>query len=278
MNFSAAEYTRQAREAADYIKEKLGGRTPEIAITLGSGLGDLADQLVDAINIPYGEIPHFPVSTVAGHKGQFVVGKLGGREVLCMQGRFHYYEGYDLKQVTLPVRVMKLLGIGTLIVTNAAGGINTGFRPGNLMLIEDHLNLTGENPLIGENPSEFGERFFDMTVAYDREYRTLAEQLAVEMNIPLQKGVYAWLTGPNYETPAEIRYLRTIGADAVGMSTVPEVLVARHSGLRVCGISCITNLAAGMGEGLLSHEEVKETADRVKVDFMRLVTALVTRM
>lgn len=278
MNFSAAEYTRQAREAADYIKEKLGGRTPEIAITLGSGLGDLADQLVDAINIPYGEIPHFPVSTVAGHKGQFVVGKLGGREVLCMQGRFHYYEGYDLKQVTLPVRVMKLLGIGTLIVTNAAGGINTGFRPGNLMLIEDHLNLTGENPLIGENPSEFGERFFDMTVAYDREYRTLAEQLAAEMNIPLQKGIYAWLTGPNYETPAEIRYLRTIGADAVGMSTVPEVLVARHSDLRVCGISCITNLAAGMGEGLLSHEEVKETADRVKVDFMRLVTALVSRM
>lgn len=217
------------------------------------------------MQIPYGDIPHFPVSTVAGHKGQFVVGKLEGREVLCMQGRFHYYEGYDLKQVTLPVRVMKLLGIGTLIVTNAAGGINTGFRPGNLMLIEDHLNLTGENPLIGENLEAFGERFFDMTVAYDREYRTLAENLAAELDIPLQKGVYAWLTGPNYETPAEIRYLRTIGADAVGMSTVPEVLVARHCGLRVCGISCITNLAAGMGEGLLSHEEVKETADRVKV-------------
>ena len=212
------------------------------------------------------------------HKGQFVVGKLEGREVLCMQGRFHYYEGYDLKQVTLPVRVMKLLGIGTLIVTNAAGGINTGFRPGNLMLIEDHLNLTGENPLIGENLEAFGERFFDMTVAYDREYRTLAENLAAELDIPLQKGVYAWLTGPNYETPAEIRYLRTIGADAVGMSTVPEVLVARHCGLRVCGISCITNLAAGMGEGLLSHEEVKETADRVKVDFIRLVTALTSRM
>lgn len=230
------------------------------------------------MQIPYGDIPHFPVSTVAGHKGQFVVGKLEGREVLCMQGRFHYYEGYDLKQVTLPVRVMKLLGIGTLIVTNAAGGINTGFRPGNLMLIEDHLNLTGENPLIGENLEAFGERFFDMTVAYDREYRTLAENLAAELDIPLQKGVYAWLTGPNYETPAEIRYLRTIGADAVGMSTVPEVLVARHCGLRVCGISCITNLAAGMGEGLLSHEEVKETADRVKVDFIRLVTALTSRM
>lgn len=278
MNFSAAEYTRQVQEAAAYIKEKLSGRKPEIAITLGSGLGDLAEQLTDAVQIPYGDIPHFPVSTVAGHKGQFVVGKLEGREVLCMQGRFHYYEGYDLKQVTLPVRVMKLLGIGTLIVTNAAGGINTGFRPGNLMLIEDHLNLTGENPLIGENLEAFGERFFDMTVAYDREYRILAENLAAELDIPLQKGVYAWLTGPNYETPAEIRYLRTIGADAVGMSTVPEVLVARHCGLRVCGISCITNLAAGMGEGLLSHEEVKETADRVKVDFIRLVTALTSRM
>ena len=278
MNFSAAEYTRQIREAADYIQEKLGGRTPEIAITLGSGLGDLADQLTDTVNIPYGEIPHFPVSTVPGHKGQFVAGKLGGREVLCMQGRFHYYEGYDLKQVTLPVRVMKLLGIQTLIVTNAAGGINTGFRPGDLMLIEDHLNLTGENPLIGENLEQFGLRFFDMTVAYDRDYRTLAQQVAEELKIPLQKGVYAWLTGPNFETPAEIRYLRTIGADAVGMSTVPEVLVARHSGLQVCGISCITNLAAGMGEGLLSHEEVNETADRVKADFMRLVTALVGRM
>ena len=278
MNFSAEEYTRQVQEAAAYIKEKLGGRAPEIAITLGSGLGDLADHLVDAVQIPYGEIPHFPVSTVAGHKGQFVVGKLEGREVLCMQGRFHYYEGYDLKQVTLPVRVMKLLGISTLIVTNAAGGINAGFRPGNLMLIEDHLNLTGENPLIGENLEVFGDRFFDMTVAYDAGYRALAEQLAAELNIPLQKGVYAWLTGPNYETPAEIRYLRAIGADAVGMSTVPEVLVARHSGLRVCGISCITNLAAGMGDGLLSHEEVKETADRVKVDFIRLVTALTGRM
>ena len=278
MNFSAEEYTRQVQEAAAYIKEKLGGRAPEIAITLGSGLGDLADHLVDAVQIPYGEIPHVPVSTVAGHTGQFVVGKLEGREVLCMQGRFHYYEGYDLKQVTLPVRVMKLLGISTLIVTNAAGGINTGFQPGNLMLIEDHLNLTGENPLIGENLEVFGDRFFDMTVAYDAEYRALAEQLAAELNIPLQKGVYAWLTGPNYETPAEIRYLRAIGADAVGMSTVPEVLVARHSGLRVCGISCITNLAAGMGDGLLSHEEVKETADRVKVDFIRLVTALTGRM
>ena len=278
MNFSAAEYTRQVQEAAAYIKEKLNGRKPEIAITLGSGLGDLAEQLTDAVQIPYGDIPHFPVSTVAGHKGQFVVGKLEGREVLCMQGRFHYYEGYDLKQVTMPVRVMKLLGIDSLLVTNAAGGINTGFHAGTLMLIEDHLNLTGENPLIGENLDAFGDRFFDMTVAYDKEYRTLAKATAEELNIPLATGVYAWLTGPNFETPAEIRYLRTIGADAVGMSTVPEVLVARHSGIRVLGISCITNLAAGMTDNTLSHEEVKETADRVQNEFIRLVTGIVSRM
>ena len=275
---TAAEYTRQVQEAAAYVRSALGGRRPEIAITLGSGLGDLAERLDAPLTIPYKEIPHFPVSTVSGQKGQFVCGKLGGKEVLCMQGRFHYYEGYDLKQVTMPVRVMKLLGIDSLLVTNAAGGINTGFHAGTLMLIEDHLNLTGENPLIGENLDAFGDRFFDMTVAYDKEYRTLAKATAEELNIPLATGVYAWLTGPNFETPAEIRYLRTIGADAVGMSTVPEVLVARHSGIRVLGISCITNLAAGMTDNTLSHEEVKETADRVQNEFIRLVTGIVSRM
>ena len=275
---TAAEYTRQVQEAAAYVRSALDGRRPEIAITLGSGLGDLAERLDAPLTIPYKEIPHFPVSTVSGHKGQFVCGKLGGKEVLCMQGRFHYYEGYDLKQVTMPVRVMKLLGIDSLLVTNAAGGINTGFHAGTLMLIEDHLNLTGENPLIGENLDAFGDRFFDMTVAYDKEYRTLAKATAEELNIPLATGVYAWLTGPNFETPAEIRYLRTIGADAVGMSTVPEVLVARHSGIRVLGISCITNLAAGMTNNTLSHEEVKETADRVQNEFIRLVTGIVSRM
>ena len=275
---TAAEYTRQVQEAAAYVRSALDGRRPEIAITLGSGLGDLAERLDAPLTIPYKEIPHFPVSTVSGHKGQFVCGKLGGKEVLCMQGRFHYYEGYDLKQVTMPVRVMKLLGIDSLLVTNAAGGINTGFHAGTLMLIEDHLNLTGENPLIGENLDAFGDRFFDMTVAYDKEYRTLAKATAEELNIPLATGVYAWLTGPNFETPAEIRYLRTIGADAVGMSTVPEVLVARHSGIRVLGISCITNLAAGMTDNTLSHEEVKETADRVQNKFIRLVTGIVSRM
>ena len=275
---TAAEYTRQVQEAAAYVRSALGGRRPEIAITLGSGLGDLAERLDAPLTIPYKEIPHFPVSTVSGHKGQFVCGKLGGKEVLCMQGRFHYYEGYDLKQVTMPVRVMKLLGIDSLLVTNAAGGINTGFHAGTLMLIEDHLNLTGENPLIGENLDAFGDRFFDMTVAYDKEYRTLAKATAEELNIPLATGVYAWLTGPNFETPAEIRYLRTIGADAVGMSTVPEVLAARHSGIRVLGISCITNLAAGMTDNTLSHEEVKETAGRVQNEFIRLVTGIVSRM
>ena len=275
---TAAEYTRQVQEAAAYVRAALDGRRPEIAITLGSGLGDLAERLDAPLTIPYKEIPHFPVSTVSGHKGQFVCGKLGGKEVLCMQGRFHYYEGYDLKQVTMPVRAMKLLGIDSLLVTNAAGGINTGFHTGTLMLIEDHLNLTGENPLIGENLDAFGDRFFDMTVAYDKEYRTLAKATAEELNIPLATGVYAWLTGPNFETPAEIRYLRTIGADAVGMSTVPEVLVARHSGIRVLGISCITNLAAGMTDNTLSHEEVKETADRVQNEFIRLVTGIVSRM
>ena len=275
---TAAEYTRQVQEAAAYVRSALGGRRPEIAITLGSGLGDLAERLDAPLTIPYKEILHFPVSTVSGHKGQFVCGKLGGKEVLCMQGRFHYYEGYDLKQVTMPVRVMKLLGIDSLLVTNAAGGINTGFHAGTLMLIEDHLNLTGENPLIGENLDAFGDRFFDMTVAYDKEYRTLAKATAEELNIPLATGVYAWLTGPNFETPAEIRYLRTIGADAVGMSTVPEVLVARHSGIRVLGISCITNLAAGMTDNTLSHEEVKETADRIQNEFIRLVTGIVSRM
>ena len=275
---TAAEYTRQVQKATAYVRSALGGRRPEIAITLGSGLGDLAERLDAPLTIPYKEIPHFPVSTVSGHKGQFVCGKLGGKEVLCMQGRFHYYEGYDLKQVTMPVRVMKLLGIDSLLVTNAAGGINTGFHAGTLMLIEDHLNLTGENPLIGENLDAFGDRFFDMTVAYDKEYRTLAKATAEELNIPLATGVYAWLTGPNFETPAEIRYLRTIGADAVGMSTVPEVLVARHSGIRVLGISCITNLAAGMTDNTLSHEEVKETADRVQNEFIRLVTGIVSRM
>ena len=275
---TAAEYTRQVQEAAAYVRSALDGRRPEIAITLGSGLGDLAERLDAPLTIPYKEIPHFPVSTVSGHKGQFVCGKLGGKEALCMQGRFHYYEGYDLKQVTMPVRVMKLLGIDSLLVTNAAGGINTGFHAGTLMLIEDHLNLTGENPLIGENLDAFGDRFFDMTVAYDKEYRTLAKATAEELNIPLATGVYAWLTGPNFETPAEIRYLRTIGADAVGMSTVPEVLVARHSGIRVLGISCSTNLAAGMTDNTLSHEEVKETADRVQNEFIRLVTGIVSRM
>lgn len=276
--FDPSLYYKQIKEAADYVKEKLGDRAPKLAIVLGSGLGDLAETLTDTSVIDYCDIPHFPVSTVHGHKSRFIVGKLGEKEVLCMQGRFHYYEGYDLKQVTLPVRVMKLLGIESLILSNAAGGVNSSFKPGNLMLIKDHINLTGQNPLIGANLDEFGLRFIDMTVAYDKEYRRIAHIVSEELGIHLKKGVYAWLTGPCFETPAEIKHLRAIGADAVGMSTVPEVIVARHCGIRVLGISCITNMAAGMTGELLSHEEVNETADRVKDEFISFVTAIANRI
>lgn len=276
--FHKEEYQAEIQAAAAFVAARLGECKPKIAIVLGSGLGDLADKIQTPQFIPYGEIPHFPQSTVSGHKGQFVAGMLGDQPVLCMQGRFHYYEGYDLRQVTLPIRVMRELGVELLIVTNAAGGVNATYHPGNLMLINDHLNLTGENPLIGPNLEEYGLRFFDMTVAYDAEYRKLAHTTAQRLGIDLKEGVYAWMTGPNFETPAEIRYIQGIGGDAVGMSTVPEVLVARHCGLRVLGISCITNMAAGLGDSLLSHEEVKETADRVKDQFEQLVTQIVQQV
>jgi len=272
------EYRYHVGEAAEFLQAKLDGRSPKIGIILGSGLGALADQLEERLVIPYQSIPYFPVSTVAGHEGRFVAGKLGGKEVLCMQGRFHYYEGYHLKMVTMPVRVMKLLGIETLIVTNAAGGINTDFKPGDLMLITDHINMIGENPLIGPNWDAFGSRFFDMTTAYDPDYRRLAEETAISLGFSLQKGVYAWMSGPCYETPAEIRFLQTIGADAVGMSTVPEVIVARHAGMRVLGVSCITNMAAGITGEPLNHEEVTETADRVRTRFESLITQWVSRV
>lgn len=269
------EYIEMIKTSADYIKEKLNGFKPEICIVLGSGLGDLAETLENKINIPYADIPNFVRSTVAGHKGQFAAGILNGKKVICMQGRFHFYEGYELRLVTLPVRVMKAIGVEKIIVTNAAGGVNKSFNPGDLMIIEDHINLTGQNPLIGSNLDEFGTRFPDMSTAYDREYTAKAEKIAQKLNINYQKGVYAWLTGPSYETPAEIRYLRNTGADAVGMSTVPEVIVARHSGMRVLGISCITNMAAGILDKPLNHEEVNETANKVKNSFIGLITEIV---
>ncbi|MBC9810051.1 purine-nucleoside phosphorylase [Carnobacterium maltaromaticum] len=257
------------KQAASFIREKGVGEI-EIGLILGSGLGELGDEVENAIQIPYETIPNFPTSTVEGHAGQLVYGTLGGKKVLAMQGRFHYYEGYSLEMVTFPVRVMKALGIHSVIVTNAAGGLNLDFTPGELMLITDQINFTGVNPLIGPNDNEMGVRFTDMSQAYDKEYQEIVRNVAKEMNLDLKEGVYMGFAGPTYETPAEIKMARVIGADAVGMSTVPEVIVARHSGLRVIGVSCITNLAAGM-QASLNHAEVVETTERVKESFKTLV-------
>ncbi|SDC44185.1 purine-nucleoside phosphorylase [Melghirimyces thermohalophilus] len=264
----------QTERAAEAIRKKMK-QTPKIGLVLGSGLGVLAEEIANPVTIPYGEIPHFPVSTVQGHAGQLVIGDLESQPVVAMQGRFHFYEGYSMKEVTFPVRVMKALGVETLLVTNAAGGINTHFKAGDLMLIRDHLNLMFTNPLIGPNYQEWGERFPDMSEAYNPVYRRLANRVAEALDIPLKEGVYAGMTGPSYETPAEIRMLRRMGADAVGMSTVPEVLVARHAGIRVLGISCISNMAAGILPQPLSHDEVVETAERVKPRFIQLVKGIV---
>jgi purine-nucleoside phosphorylase len=270
--------TRAAiEEAAAYIRSKIG-ITPEIGLILGSGLGVLGEQLEQAVTIPYGDIPHFPISTVEGHAGELVIGRMQDRNVVLMRGRFHQYEGYDAARTTLPVRVMKALGVRTLIVTNAAGGINTSYVPGDLMIISDHLNLTGRNPLIGPNDNALGVRFPDMSEAYSRRLREIAKRSAAELGFNVQEGVYAGLLGPNYETPAEIRMLRTMGADAVGMSTVAEVIVARHAGLEVLGISCISNMAAGILDQPLSHEEVMETSEKVKDKFISLVLAVLAKV
>ena len=265
-----------AKKSAEYIQSKLKV-TPEIGLILGSGLGILAEEIEDAVAIPYSEIPNFPVSTVHGHAGQLVIGQLSGKTVIAMQGRFHHYEGYTMDKVTFPVRVMKLLGVEKLIVTNAAGGVNKDFTPGDLMLITDHINMMG-NPLIGANDERFGPRFPDMSTAYDREFQQLARTVAADLNIKIQEGVYLGLTGPTYETPAEIRMIRTLGGDAVGMSTVPEVIVANHSSMRVLGISCITNMAAGILDQPLNHEEVIETTEKVKNTFLLYVKELVKNL
>ncbi len=228
--------------AAGYVAEKLGGRKPAVGIVLGSGLGKLADSISSPITIPYKDIPGFPVSTAIGHKGNFIAGELGGKFVIAMQGRFHYYEGYPMELVTLPIRVMKVLGIGCLFVSNAAGGVNFDFSVGDLMIIRDHINLL-PNPLVGKNLDEFGPRFPDMTRPYDPKLIAKAEEIAAGLGIEVKKGVYIAGTGPSYETPSEYRYFRMIGADAVGMSTIPEVIVARHSDIPVFGMSVITNEA-----------------------------------
>lgn len=250
----------------------------DIGVILGSGLGDYAEALEDAVKLPYSEIPGFPRSTVAGHAGMWCCGTLYGKRVVMMQGRFHYYEGYGMKDVTLPVRVMQKIGVKTLIVTNAAGGVNLGYHPGELMVIGDIFSMTAQNPLIGPNLDAFGPRFPDMSCAFDKELRALAHECASEQGFALRDGVYAQMTGPTYETPAEIRMLRTLGADAVGMSTVPEVIVARHGGMRVLGISCITNMAAGILDQPLNHAEVTETANRVKGQFRNLLDRIIEKM
>lgn len=250
----------------------------DIGVILGSGLGDYAEVLEDAVKLPYSEIPGFPRSTVAGHAGMWCCGTLYGKRVVMMQGRFHYYEGYGMKDVTLPVRVMQKIGVKTLIVTNAAGGVNLGYHPGELMVIGDIFSMTAQNPLIGPNLDAFGPRFPDMSCAFDKELRALAHECANEQGFALREGVYAQMTGPTYETPAEIRMLRTLGADAVGMSTVPEVIVARHGGMRVLGISCITNMAAGILDQPLNHAEVTETANRVKGQFRNLLDRIIEKM
>jgi purine-nucleoside phosphorylase len=271
MNYNAI------KEAASYVKSKYED-TPKIGLILGSGLGVLADEIENPVKIPYNEIPNFPVSTVEGHAGQLVIGTLKGAKVIAMQGRFHFYEGYSLDKVTAPVRVMKELGVETLIVTNAAGGINESFEAGDLMLITDHINNMGTNPLIGPNDANIGVRFPDMSESYNRKLRDMAKNIANEFNIKLQEGVYVGNTGPSYETPAEVRALRTLGGDAVGMSTVPEVIIARHAGLNVLGISCISNMAAGILDQPLSHDEVIETTDKVRVNFLKLVKSIVEKI
>lgn len=248
---------------------------PELGMILGSGLGSLAELVQDKIVIPYKEIPHFPVSTVQGHSGRLVVGSLSARRVMVLQGRFHYYEGYEMHEVTFPVRLMKAMGMQGLIVTNAAGGINEDYCPGDIVILQDHINLMGNNPLKGSNISTQGPRFPDLSEAYDPKWREVALRLMADLGLKAQQGVYAALSGPSYETPAEIRYLRTIGADLVGMSTVPEVIVANHGGMRVLGISCVTNMAAGVLAQKLNHAEVIATTERIEKTFVSYVQKLI---
>jgi purine-nucleoside phosphorylase len=274
-------YIEQIKEAAAYIRNRLGDKKPVIGLVLGSGLGDMANQVEQPTAIDYHDVPHFPVSTVEGHEGRFVAGLLEGKQVIVMQGRFHYYEGYSMKKVVFPVYVMKELGIKSVVMTNAAGGMNRSFEAGDLMLISDHLNMTGDNPLIGPNHSELGVRFPDMSEAYNREYRALAMKLAEEIHadndepLRLQQGVYAGITGPTYMTPSELTMLARVGGDAIGMSTVSEVIAARHAGLKVLGISCITDMAIGEELEPLTHDQVVAVANRTKPKFIALVRAFV---
>ena len=267
----------RAEHAARIIRSRTT-ETPRIAIILGSGLGAFADDFENAVSIPYEDITGFPRSTAAGHAGRLVIGKIDQVPLMAMQGRVHFYEGYSLEQVTFPIRVFKLLGIKTLILTNASGGVNVQFSQGALMIISDHLNLLGDNPLRGPNDTRFGPRFPDMTAVYSPELQEIVIEEAKALNVEVRRGIYAALAGPSYETPAEIHLMRTLGADAVGMSTVPEAIVARHMDLEVLGISCITNMAAGRSDEPINHDDVMATGDRVRETFTQLLRKVVGRI
>ena len=279
MNIDTAQIVKRIQDCADYLKEKTGGMKPVAGIVLGSGLGKLAETIENPVVIPYKDIPGFPVSTAVGHKGNFIFGTLGGKEVVAMQGRFHYYEGYPMENVTIGVRVMKTLGVEYLFVSNAAGACNQDYKVGDLIIIRDHINLM-PNPLIGPNIEEFGERFPDMTCAYDLQIQALAESLCPDLGIPVKKGVYLASTGPTYETPAEVRFYHSIGADLLGMSTVPEVIVARHCGLRVFGMSVVTNMSnflnaeKNYNDGNDVVKQANLASERMTALFTRMIAAL----
>jgi purine-nucleoside phosphorylase len=263
--------------AVDFIK-KCSPVAPQVGVVLGSGLGEFADRVAQKTVIEYADIPHFKKVSVAGHAGRLVLGRVGESAVAVLQGRYHYYEGHDIEDVVFPVRVLARLGVKSLLLTNAAGGINRTLQPGDLMVIRDHINLMGINPLRGANDERLGPRFPDMSAVYDQKFQEVIAMVQKEIGLAVKRGVYLALSGPSYETPAEIRMLAALGADAVGMSTVPEAICARHMGLRVAGISCVTNLAAGISAAALSHKEVTETAERVKNDFIRLLEIAIPRM
>jgi purine-nucleoside phosphorylase len=270
-------YYERVHQTAEWVRQRHGA-PPDIAIVLGSGLGDFANTLQGAITSPYADVPHWPASAVVGHAGLLSIGTIRGKRLAALSGRVHFYEGHAMPIVTFGVRVLGALGVRTLILTNAAGGINLAFEPGTLMLMDDHINLLGTNPLVGANDDRFGVRFPDMTEVYSRRLRNLAVDAAARIGQPLARGVYVAVHGPSYETPAEIRFLRTIGADAVGMSTVPEAIVARHMGMDVLGLSCITNPAAGVLPQPLVHDEVMEVARRVRAEFTALLEAIIERV
>ena len=259
------------KNALEFIRQKIGDKTPETVIVLGSGLGVLKEDIENKIVIEYKDIPDFPISTEEGHAGELIIGELSGKTIIAKNGRFHYYEGYDIKETVFPIRVFALLGVKNIILTNAAGGINSDIKEGSFMVINDHLSFFAESVLRGKNEDEFGVRFPDMSEVYDKEQREKMKAIIEKHTGNSLEGVYAYMKGPCYETPAEIRALRTLGADAVGMSTVPEAIVAKHSGMKVVAVSCITNMAAGVSDKKLSHEEVKETADRVKGEFKEII-------